>query len=120
MERRSHAIATGLFVLLLTAALGAVVAWFQGDHGEHVSYTVVATNGVPGLNLKAPVKLHGLEVGKVADIAFDPKDPRQVLVTIDVEKRAPLTVSTFARLGYQGITGLSFIDMTPAPAAERQ
>lgn len=111
MENRAHALATGLFILLLGAALVAVVAWFQGDHDERVGYTVVARAGVPGLNLRAAVKLQGVEIGKVESIAFDPAEPRQILVGIQVDKDAPLTAGTYAKLGYQGITGLSFIDL---------
>lgn len=111
MENRAHALATGLFILLLGAALLAVVAWFRGDHVERVAYTVVARGGVPGLNLRAAVKLQGVEIGKVHSIDFDPEEPRQILVGIEVDKQAPLTAGTFARLGYQGITGLSFIDL---------
>jgi phospholipid/cholesterol/gamma-HCH transport system substrate-binding protein len=112
METKSHVLATGLFVLLLGAALIGVIAWFQGDHRSTHSYTVVARNGVPGLNLKAPVKLNGVEIGKVEEIGFDPDNPRQVLVGIEVVHEAPITTATVARLGYQGITGLSFIDLS--------
>lgn len=115
MENRSHALATGAFIVLLGAALVAVIAWFQGDHGERVDYTVVSRTGVPGLNLRAPVKLQGVEVGKVEAIAFDPQNPRQILVSIAVLKTAPLSSRTTARLGYQGITGLSFIDLYDDP-----
>jgi phospholipid/cholesterol/gamma-HCH transport system substrate-binding protein len=111
MENRAHALATGAFIVLLGAALIVVVAWFRGDRSERIAYTIVAPRGVPGLNLKAPVKLQGMQVGKVEAIAFDPARPQQVLVTIEVDKTAPLTTATFARLGYQGITGLSFIDL---------
>ncbi|CAN5261754.1 MlaD family protein [soil metagenome] len=119
MENKAHALATGLFILLLGAALVAVIAWFQGDHSEHVGYTVVSKTGVPGLNIKASVKLHGVEIGKVEAIAFDTQVPGQILVSIQVAKSAPLTASTVAQLGYQGITGLSFIDLSdgPTPAA---
>ena len=112
MENRSHALATGAFVLLLGLALVVVVAWFQGDHDETVSYTVVSQSGVSGLNVKAPVKLRGVQVGKVSSIGFDPAHPRQILVGIDVLKTAPVMAATTARLGYQGITGLSFIELS--------
>jgi len=112
MENKAHALATGLFVLLLGAALIGVIAWFQGDHRSTRSYTVVASHGVPGLNLKAPVKLAGVEIGKVEDVAFDPADSGRVLVSIEVAEDAPLKTTTRARLGYQGITGLSFIDLS--------
>ncbi|MDN3922965.1 MlaD family protein [Roseateles violae] len=120
MENRSHALATGAFIVLLGAVLVAVVAWFQGDHRELASYTVLARQGVPGLNLKAPVKLHGVPIGKVEQIAFDPAQPRQIRVTIEVEKSAPVTTATFARLGFQGITGLSFIDLSDAEGVVAQ
>jgi len=129
MENRAHALAAGLFMLMLAAALVVVVVWFRGDHVERVEHLVVARTGVPGLSVKAPVKLRGVDIGTVEDIAFDPADARRILIRIAVEKAAPLTRGTFAQLGYQGVTGLSFIDLgdrgddprrlADAPAAER-
>ncbi|MBV8605411.1 MAG: MCE family protein [Pelomonas sp.] len=112
MENRSYALATGLFVLLMGATLLGVAMWFRGGHVSFAHYTVVAKQGVPGLNLKAPVKYQGVEIGKVEDIEFDPQDARQVLVDISVVDEAPLNQSTYAQLGYQGITGLTFVDLT--------
>lgn len=116
MENKAHAIAAGLFLLLLGLALAASVAWFQGDRTERVRYTVVARSGVPGLNLKAPVKLRGVEVGWVDSIVFDPEDPRQILVGIAVDATAPVSASTHAQLGLQGVTGLSFVGLEEADA----
>ncbi|MBB3196435.1 MlaD family protein [Roseateles terrae] len=112
MENKAHALATGLFVLLLSAALVAVVLWFRGDRGATQSFTVVSRSGVPGLNVKAPVKLRGVVIGKVDSIRFDPAEARQILVDIDVDAAAPIAPGTVAKLGYQGITGLSFIDLS--------
>lgn len=116
MENKAHAIAAGLFLLLLGLALAASVAWFQGDHTERVHYTVVARTGVPGLNLKAPVKLRGVPVGQVDSIGFDPADPRQILVGIAVDASAPVSAGTYAQLGLQGVTGLSFVGLEEADA----
>ena len=118
MENRAHALVAGLFILLLTALLVVVAAWFQDNRDEAVNYTVVSRSGVPGLNVKAPVRLHGVRVGKVEAIEFDPADSRQILITLNVDKTAPLTQATLARLGYQGITGLSFIDLFEAGGLE--
>lgn len=119
MENKAHALAAGLFLLLLGLALAASVAWFQGDRTERIHYTVVSRSGVPGLNLKAPVKLRGVEVGWVESIGFDPRDPRQILVDIAVDAAAPVSATTHAQLGLQGVTGLSFISLeeTDAQAA---
>ncbi|MBO9688099.1 MlaD family protein [Roseateles chitosanitabidus] len=111
MENKAHALATGLFVLLLGAALVLVIVWFRDDRGATQSFTVVSRSGVPGLNVKAPVKLRGVQIGKVGKIRFDPEQPRQILVDIDVDAEAPIAPGTQAKLGYQGITGLSFIDL---------
>ncbi|WAC72824.1 MlaD family protein [Roseateles sp. SL47] len=111
MENKAHALATGLFVLLLGAALVVVVLWFRGDRGDTQSFTVVSRAGVPGLNVKAPVKLRGVVIGKVDSIRFDPAEGRQILVGIEVDADAPIAPGTMAKLGYQGITGLSFIDL---------
>ena len=111
MENRAHAIAAGLFLLVMGLALALVVAWFQGDRVQPIRHVVVSRTGVAGLNLKAPVKLRGVEVGKVEAIGFDPADPRQVLITIAVDPKAPITRGTVAKLALQGITGLSFVDL---------
>ena len=111
MENRAHALVAGLFILLLGAATVAVIAWFRGDNVQRVEHLVVARTGVPGLAVKAAVKLRGVDVGAVEEIAFDPADARRILVRIAVDKAAPLTRGTFGRLGYQGVTGLTFIDL---------
>jgi phospholipid/cholesterol/gamma-HCH transport system substrate-binding protein len=130
MENRAHALIAGLFILLLGSALVAAVVWFRGDHVQRTEHTVVSRNGVPGLTVKAPVKLRGVEVGNVESIAFDPANSQQILIRIAVDSAAPLTRGTTARLGYQGVTGLSFIDLgdsgrdtrplADAPEAERR
>lgn len=112
MENKAHALAAGLFIALLGAAMLAVIAWFQDSTTGRVDYWVISGQGVPGLNLKAAVKLQGVPIGKVEAIQFDPDQPRRIRVRISVDSSAPITTATQARLGYQGITGLSFIDLS--------
>jgi phospholipid/cholesterol/gamma-HCH transport system substrate-binding protein len=112
MENKAHALIAGLFLLLLGSAMAAAVVWFRGDQVQRVDYTVVAHAGVPGLLVKAAVRLRGVDVGSVESIAFDPSDPRRILVGIAVDSAAPLTRGTVAQLGYQGVTGLSYIDLS--------
>jgi phospholipid/cholesterol/gamma-HCH transport system substrate-binding protein len=116
MENRAYALIAGIFLLVLGGAIAATAWWFQGDSVPRAQYTVVARMAVAGLNVKAPVKLRGVEVGKVEAIAFDAADPQQILVTIAVDAAAPLARGTVARLGLQGVTGLSFIDLDDSAA----
>ena len=111
MENRAYALIAGVFLLALGAVMAAMAWWFQGDNVVRSQYTVVTRMAVSGLNVKAPVKLRGVEVGKVEAIGFDPVDPKQILVTIAVDAAAPVTRGSVARLGLQGVTGLSFIDL---------
>ncbi|MEI6317637.1 MAG: MlaD family protein [Pseudomonadota bacterium] len=122
MEDRSHALAAGLFTLLLVAALVAAVVWFGRDTTVRDRVVLVATTSVSGLNPQAAVRLRGVEVGRVESIRFDPADPKAILITTLVDRDAPLTLGTRARLRFQGVTGLAFIELSddgsnPAPLA---
>ncbi|HXD05003.1 MAG TPA: MlaD family protein [Burkholderiaceae bacterium] len=120
MENRSHALIAGLFLLAMGAALLFTVAWFQGDRGERVRYTVVTTAAVQGLNVKSSVKLRGVEVGKVQSINFDPSNPRQILVDIAIDPATPITDTTYAQLGLQGVTGLAFVALNDTGTGTRR
>jgi phospholipid/cholesterol/gamma-HCH transport system substrate-binding protein len=111
MENRAHALAAGLFTLLLVAALVAVALWFQGDTKPRTTYVLASKGSVSGLNIQAPVRLRGVDVGKVTGIRFDPQEPRFILIDIAVDAGTPVTNSTFAQLGSQGVTGLSYVQL---------
>jgi phospholipid/cholesterol/gamma-HCH transport system substrate-binding protein len=112
MENRAYALAAGTFVLLLSIALVAGVLWLNRD--EQVGgapYIVTTTRPVSGLKVEAPVRFRGVDVGKVETIRFDPTEPGRVVVGITVDPEAPITSGTYAQLGFQGVTGLSFVQL---------
>ena len=109
MENRAHALAAGLVTLLLGLGVVATAAWFGGDTVEMVSYQLVSNQPVSGLNAQAPVRFRGVTVGKVVSIEFNPLEPRIILVEISVRSDTPLTQGTYAQLGSQGVTGLSYV-----------
>ncbi|MET3134467.1 phospholipid/cholesterol/gamma-HCH transport system substrate-binding protein [Oxalobacteraceae bacterium GrIS 1.11] len=111
MENRSHALMTGFFTITLLVAAVLFGVWFNRDRVERVPYLLATTLSVPGLNPQAAVRYRGLEVGKVDAIDFDPKVAGQILVHISVDKDTPVTRSTFATLGYQGVTGIAYIQL---------
>lgn len=109
MENRAHALAAGLFTLLL--GLGALLAamWFSGETYERTVYMVESHHPITGLNPQSTVRLRGVDVGKVEHIEFSAGDSRIILVRIGVRAGTPITANTIAQLRPQGITGLSYI-----------
>jgi phospholipid/cholesterol/gamma-HCH transport system substrate-binding protein len=111
MENKSHAIAAGTFVLLVLALLVALAAWLTRDNRALRVFELSSAEAVTGLQPQASVRFKGVNVGKVTDIGFDPLAPAQVLIRIAVDERAPITTATFAMLGFQGVTGLAFVQL---------
>lgn len=109
MENKAYALAAGVFTLLLGIGVVAAVLWFSGSAAETEDYLLVSRYPVSGLNAQAPVRYRGLAVGKVVSIEFDPLNPRTILVQISVRTGTPLTKGTYAQLGSQGVTGLSYV-----------
>ncbi|WP_296002734.1 MlaD family protein [Rugamonas sp.] len=111
MENRSHALMTGFFTITLLIATVLFGLWFNRDRVQRVPYQMVTTLPVPGLNAQASVRYRGLDVGKVAAIGFDPKVTGQILVTLNINPDAPITKTTYGTLGYQGVTGIAYVQL---------
>lgn len=109
MENRAHAIAAGLFVLVLGCAAIFVIWWFSGQRTATRDLVLVTQRSVSGLNPQAQVRFRGIRAGKVLDVEIDPDDPRNILIPIRVDASLPLTRNTTAQLNYQGITGLAYV-----------
>ena len=111
MENRSHALIAGLFVILLSAAMAVTATWLSGETTDHAHYILISDGSVSGLNPQAAVRFRGVKVGKVEDIGFDPENSRFIRIRIGVDRNVPLTKGVFAQLGYQGVTGLAYIQL---------
>lgn len=120
MENKAHAMAAGIFVLAIAALLAALAVWLTRDKGTTHVYEISTRETVTGLQEQAPVRYRGVDVGKVESIGFDPKAQGNVLIRLDVDEKAPVSVDTFATLGFQGVTGLSFVQLEDSgkPAAK--
>lgn len=109
MENRAHALAAGLFTLLLAVA-GVAGLWWLGQGRDDVDYYLLATRGnVTGLNLQAQVRYRGIRAGRVESIGLDPADAQTILVQISLDERFRLTRGTTAQLNTQGVTGLAYV-----------
>lgn len=114
MENKSHALAAGLFVLVVAAMLAGLAIWLTRDNANYEQYELSTKDGVSGLQPQATVRYKGVAVGKVTRIGFDPQVNGNVLIRIAVNEQAPITPTTFAVLGYQGVTGLAHVQLDDA------
>ncbi|MDE1178892.1 MlaD family protein [Paraburkholderia sp.] len=127
MENKSHAFWAGLFTVALLAAVAAAAFLFNVDRAVRVPYDLIARTNVTGLYADAAVRYRGLDVGKVQSIKFDPANPGQILIRILVDTHTPITRSTYGSLGFQGVTGIAFIqlddtgrDTSPLASSDKQ
>lgn len=111
MENRAYAIATGLFVVLLGAAMALAAWWFGGETKPTDDYLLVTRYSVAGLKNQAAVRYRGIDIGKVQSIELDKKNPLEIQIRVSVNHDTPITKGTFGTLSYQGVTGLAFISL---------
>ena len=114
METRANYVVIGLFTLAVIAGGFGFVYWFSrgGDGSERAVYRVVFDGAVAGLRTGGWVMFNGIKVGEVSDLKLNPANPRQVLVTIVVDKSVPIRRDTRVGLDFQGLTGIASIAVT--------
>jgi phospholipid/cholesterol/gamma-HCH transport system substrate-binding protein len=111
MENKAHALIAGIFMIVLLTGAVLVGLWLNRDQVDWVPYQIATKLSVPGLNPQATVRYRGLDVGKVDNVTFDPQAPGGILIHISVRPDTPVTQSTFATLGYQGVTGIAYVQL---------
>lgn len=111
MENKSHAIVSGVFVLLVAAMLLGLAYWLTRDDTVRTSFEISSAEAITGLQPQAAVRYKGVPVGRVTGIALDTLERGHVLITISVDEKAPVTRATVATLAFQGLTGLSYIQL---------
>ena len=104
----------GVFVLVLGALLVAGVLWLASGGAfqkKYDLYLAIEDESVAGLNVNAPVKLNGVDVGKVKDIALDHGNPERVRLTFAIDRGTPIKEDTVAVLKTQGLTGIAYVEL---------
>jgi phospholipid/cholesterol/gamma-HCH transport system substrate-binding protein len=115
METKVNLGLVGAFVLALGALLIGGVLWLVsgGMWQQQLDlYLAVEEESVAGLNLNAPVKFNGVEIGKVRSIALDPQDPQRVNLLLAIAHGAPIKQDTVAVLKAQGLTGIAYVELS--------
>jgi phospholipid/cholesterol/gamma-HCH transport system substrate-binding protein len=107
--------AVGVFVLALCAICIAAILWLAvgaGTKKDYALYMAIINESVAGLNVDAPVKFMGVDVGKVQKITLDPANPQEVQLLFAIEKGTPIREDTEAVLKTQGLTGIAYVELS--------
>jgi phospholipid/cholesterol/gamma-HCH transport system substrate-binding protein len=102
-------------VLVLGAVLIAGALWLASGGAfkqKYDLYLAVSDESVSGLNLNAPVKYNGVDVGKVRDIRLDPRNQSRVNLLFAIEQGTPIKEDTVGVLKIQGLTGIAYVELS--------
>ena len=113
MDNKVNYALVGLFVVVLSVLLLLSILWLSAGTQQKTldTYQAYIEESVSGLNLKAPVKYRGVDVGYVEHISLVSDRPNDVYVLLKIERGTPIKEDTFATLTTQGLTGLAYVDL---------
>jgi phospholipid/cholesterol/gamma-HCH transport system substrate-binding protein len=114
MERNANYALVGLISTILLIAMIVFAFWLANFvfSAKYDTYDVMFTGPVDGLTRGGDVHFNGIKVGEVSDIQLDAKDPNQVIAKISVRSDTPVRQDSIATLEPEGITGVSYIQIT--------
>lgn len=113
METRANNLLIGSFVIILVIALFAFIVWIAGLRDqERVYYRIQFSESVAGLAVGGNVRFNGIQVGTVQSIKLDNQNPDMVTVIVGIDPDTPVRRDSVASLELQGITGVSFVQIS--------
>ncbi|OAB55935.1 ABC transporter substrate-binding protein [Leptolyngbya valderiana BDU 20041] len=122
METKAHHALVGFFVAFLVAGGAIFALWLSSVtfDREFREFDVVFEGPVRGLRNASEVRFNGIQVGEVTDLGLNPDNPGEVIARIRVDAATPVKVDSVAQLEPQGLTGLSYIQLSSgSPEAAR-
>lgn len=122
MEPRAHHVLIGLFTVLALGGALLFALWLGKSSldRDDTWYEVVFDRAVSGLAEGSAVQYSGIEVGNVAELQLDPRDPRRVRALIRIDASVPIKADTRASLALANITGSMNIQLYGGtPESER-
>ncbi len=114
MEARAGYVAVGAFVLAVLGGILVATLWLARVQFEtqYQYFETHVAGPVSGLGTGALVRLNGIEVGRVARIGLDPKDPRLVTLLLQVRDTIEIHADSVASIETQGLTGVSYVEIS--------
>lgn len=115
METRANHLLIGSFMLIFLVAIVAFVLWLAKTRTDQdiARYNIFFTGSVAGLGVGGDVRFNGIKVGSVTQIVIDRDDTSRVRVVAEIGADTPVREDSEAMLQLQGITGVSFVQISP-------
>jgi phospholipid/cholesterol/gamma-HCH transport system substrate-binding protein len=119
METKANYVAVGAFVLACVIGLVVTILWLAGVQysQEYTYYQAYFKGSVTGLGKGTPARYNGIEVGRITNLEFDPKDPQRVIVTMQLQPKLNIREDSVASIDSQGLTGGTFVEITGGTAS---
>ena len=113
METRADYVTVGIFTVVTLIAAFMIVYFIarMGDSRHLEPLDVRVPGSVTGLGESSQVFFNGIRVGTVKRLVLDDTNPNMVIAKTEINGTTPITRSTVATLGFQGLTGLAFIEL---------
>lgn len=113
METKANYVLVGVFTLIISVLAFGFVYWIAryGEARDSMPLDVRIPGSVTGLSIGSQVLFNGIKVGDVRGLHLDETNPEMVIVQTRVNATTPITRSTAATLGFQGLTGQAYIEL---------
>jgi len=118
METKANYVAVGAFVLACVIGLVVTIMWLAGvQYAQEYSYYQADFKGsVTGLGKGTVTRYNGIDVGRIADLIFDPNDPQSVIVTLQLQPGLNIRQDSIATIDSQGLTGGTYVEISGGTA----
>ncbi len=113
METKANTALIGAFTLIVLAFAFVFVYWLARGAGEDTNahLTVIFEDPVTGLSVGSQVVFNGIKIGDVKTLDLDPQNPKNVIAGLAVTPKPSVKADTQVTLGFQGLTGVGYIEM---------
>jgi phospholipid/cholesterol/gamma-HCH transport system substrate-binding protein len=118
METKANYVAVGAFVVACIIGLVVSIMWLAGvQYAQEYSYYTADFKGpVTGLGKGTVTRFNGIDVGRIADLQFNPNDPQAVTITLEVQPNLNIREDSVASIESQGLTGATYVEISGGTA----
>ncbi len=113
MEIRARYILIGFFTLAVVIGGFGFVYWLNnaGAMTQRAIYRIRYEKSVAGLLKGSAVLFNGIRVGEVNSLDLAVDNPRQIIVSVAIDRRTPMRADTRAAIEFQGLSGAPVVSL---------